>query len=164
MSEKIEKIEKNQEKNEKKTFLPGKRILLAAVAAMALVLEALPWSAVLTVADKGETRRHYCSCFDPTPFVGRNFGPLFTAVASVVLAVAVLIFFFRGKGLSFLQVVAGAAFVCSLFPLFGGAGSVCVLGVILSAVLLSETVLSFLPLPDARKKAPVKIRQRRKRR
>ena len=79
-----------------------KRKLLAALAALAVALEALPWSAALTLADKGETKRLYYSSFDPTPFIDRNFGPLFTAVASCVLLLVALVYLAKRKGLKLL--------------------------------------------------------------
>ncbi len=141
-----------------------KKILLAAVAALALLLEALPWSAVVTVTEKGETVRLYYSSFDPTPFVDRHFGPLFTAVAGVILLVAALVYWGSGKGLPFLRIIAGAAFVFSLFPFFGGRERICLLGVLISVLLLAETVLGFLPLPEGGKKPRAAGRKRRTRR
>ena len=149
MSEKKEKSKKSKE-NKSRAAIPPKRILLAVGAALALTLEALPWSAVLTVSKKGEAKRLYFSSFDPTPFVDRHFGPLFTAVASVILLIAALVYWGGGKGLPFLRVIAGAAFVFSLFSLFGGADRICLLGVLTSLLLLAETALSFLSLPDGR--------------
>lgn len=125
-----------------------KRKLLCALAVLALVLEALPWSAALTLAEKGESKRFYYSSFDPTPFIDRHFGPLLAAVATCVLFLATLVYLAGGKGLSFLQVVSGAAFLFSLLPFLHASERVTILGAGVSCALLAAAAISFLPLPD----------------
>ncbi|MBP5289246.1 MAG: hypothetical protein J6Z79_05165 [Clostridia bacterium] len=129
-----------------------KRKLICALAFLAAAAEALPWSASLQFADKGGMKRVYFSSFDPSPFVGRNFGPFLAAVASSVLLVAALVYLFGKKGLPFLRVMAGAAFLFSLLPLLHPGEHFTWLGGGISLVLLAVVVLSFLPLPDGTEK------------
>ena len=140
-----------------------KRKLLAALAALAVALEALPWSAALTLTEKGETKRAYCSSFDPTPFIDRNFGPLLTAVASCLLLLTALVYLAARKGLKLLQVLAGASFVFSLLPLLHAGEHFTVLGGAVSLILLAEVVLSFSPLPDGGQKKRKNGKKKRKR-
>lgn len=137
-----------------------KRKLLAALAALAVALEALPWSAALTLADKGETKRLYYSSFDPTPFIDRNFGPLFTAVASVLMLFAALICLAKGKGLKLFQVLAGTAFLFSLLPLLHAGEHLTLLGGAISLILLAAAVTGFLPLPDGSEKKKKKRKRK----
>ena len=139
-----------------------KRKLLAALAALAVVLELLPWSAVITVTGEEKTARLYYSCFNPTPFVAHHFGPLFTAVASSFLLLFTLIYL-SGKALKMVQVLSGAAFVFSLFSLFSG-DKRCFLGIVLAVLFLGETVLSFLDLPEKKKKRKIVHAGKRRRR
>lgn len=124
-----------------------KRKLPVLLAAAAVILEAIPKSAVITVTGGEETKRLYFSCFDPTPFLDRSFGPLLTAVASALLLIAALIHL-SGKAAGLLRALAGAAFVFSLLPLFGNGETRCALGIVIALVLLAETAIVFLPLPE----------------
>ena len=140
-----------------------KRKLLAAGAALALILAALPWSAALLFSENGEeTRRILFSSFDPTPFGYGNPGPLLTAVAVSALFVCALAVWVKKTGYGLLQVLSGAAFVLSVLPAFQGWRYLTVTGVLLSLVLLAETVLSFLTLPEKEAPAPEKRKKKRR--
>ncbi|MBQ3866216.1 MAG: hypothetical protein II776_04885 [Clostridia bacterium] len=140
-----------------------KRKLLAAGAALALILAALPWSAALLFPENGEEeRRILFSSFDPAPFGYGNPWPLLTAVAVCALLVCALTVWIKKTGCALLQVLSGAAFVLSVMPVFSGWRYLTVTGVLLSLVLLAETVLSFLTLPEKEAPAPEKRKKKRR--
>ena len=66
--------------------------------ALAIVLEALPWGAVLVfMGPEGKDWRSVCSYFSLTPFGYANFGPLIAAVLSCVVLFLVLLALVSGK-------------------------------------------------------------------
>lgn len=99
------------------TLSPGAlRILGAAALCAALVLELLPWGAVLCFA-KGPNESfppQYYSYFSLTPFGYANFTPLITGLlTAAALLLAVLTILWRKKGEAF----RGKAFVCASLAL-----------------------------------------------
>lgn len=130
-----------------------KKKLLPALSALAIVLEILPWGAVLVFANNEDApRRLHFSYFDITPYGYANFGPFLCAMASVILTVTALIYWRKEKGLKFLRVMAGAAFVLSVMPVLYGFAFVSILGCLISLTLLAITVLSFWPEPPQKRK------------
>lgn len=122
---------------------------LSAVAA-ALILEALPYGAVLNFAvapeSGGGTNRRTFSYFSMMPFGYANFGPLLTALITVLLAVLVLISCFgenRRKLCSRIGVVSAAAVLFSIAPLMFGLSYYSVVGLIITLLLIAFAVLGF---------------------
>lgn len=126
-----------------------RRIVPFALTVLALVLEAVPFGAVLNFkTGEGNTIRRVYSYFDLVPFGYANFGPLLTGIFTVLLLCLSLIALFR-RAASLRRacaVIACIAAVCSLFPLlYGGFRSYSVVGGLISATLIANAVLSLLP-------------------
>ncbi len=123
-----------------------KRIFITALAASAIILEALPYGAVLNFADIDGKIRKTFSYFDLTPFGYANFGPLLTALLTCVLFVFAVIYLFSGKNgmRKAVCILSGAAAGCSLMPLMFGVHNFSVVGAVISAVLAAVFVLTLL--------------------
>lgn len=125
------------------------RIVHAAVIAAALILEALPYGAVLCFAApeiNGSIRQTF-SYFDLTPFGYANFGPLATAAATVLIAVQVLISCFgkhRPKLCRSIGAVSAAAVIFSLAPLMFGIDFYSLVGLFITLLLTASAALGFV--------------------
>lgn len=114
--------------------------------AVLLALEAMPCSAVLHFAADTETVISYFSYFDPTPFGYAVFGPLITALLTVVLAIelAVLIF----KNINWLRrasaVTSVAMSVASLSPVLLGVRYMTNVSWCISIVAICTSVLLYI--------------------
>ena len=112
-------------------------IVVFAVLIVILVLELLPYGAVLHFGNpEGEPFRATFSYFDLTPYGYANFEPFITAILTCVLLVLSIINLLveTGKIKTIIKIVSLIAFVISLAPLlvncysvFGGAISVLLL-------------------------------------
>ncbi|MCD8141773.1 MAG: hypothetical protein LUD83_00605 [Clostridiales bacterium] len=116
----------------------------------AVLLELLPYGEVLNFgvqAEDGsiETIRRTCSYFSLTPFGYALFGPLLTAILSCLLVALGVLYLWRGKGKSALKVLSVIAVLLSLSPLLYGVNYFSALGAVISALLLAEAVVAFLP-------------------
>ena len=100
-----------------------KRLPLLLFPVLALILEALPYGAVLQFArpDAAPLRELY-SYFDLTPFGYANFAPLFTALGTCVLLVLLALYAGTGKrGLAAAaRIAAGVCALVSFGPLLLG--------------------------------------------
>lgn len=111
---------------------------------IALILEALPYGAVLNFANpNGEPYRRTFSYFDMTPFGYANFGPLITALLTCATAILVVIWCINRKeklygGASMLSMLA---FLASLSPLLYGLESFSIVGGLISLTLLAQFCL-----------------------
>ncbi len=115
-----------------------KRILLSVFAVTALVLEILPYGAVLNFANpEGDPWKHTYSYFSLTPLGYANFGPFITAVLTCVLIVLIAIFLFKpSKGLNTALInVSGFATVISLMPFMFGLSYISAVGVAITVLL-----------------------------
>lgn len=124
-----------------------KKILLTVLAFAALILELLPYGAVLNFANpKGEPWRRTYSYFSMMPFGYANFGPLITAILTCVLLVLVAIYLFKPrKGLNTAILnVSGFATAASLMPLMFGFDYITVIGVIITALLAGTFGCGFI--------------------
>ena len=117
-------------------------LLLAPIAA--LILELLPFGAVLNFASPEEPMpvRKTFSYFSLTPFGYANFGPFLTALLTVALTVAVLVWLLRGRGRRAVCVLSVAAFLTSLMPLLFGVSFFTAVGGVISALLALQAALS----------------------
>lgn len=92
-------------------------------SAIAVVLELLPWGAVLSFADpEGEAIMRTYSYFSLVPYGYANFAPLLCAVCSCVfLVMTVAAIFAERKGILAASVIfGGLALLLSAVSLFGG--------------------------------------------
>ena len=115
-----------------------KKYFLPILAAAALLLEALPYGAVLNFANpEGEPVRRTYSYFSLTPFGYASFGPLITAVLTSVLFVLAVIYYFKSteKMLKIIKIIAFLALVSSISPLFMGIRYFSVVGALISVCL-----------------------------
>lgn len=117
----------------------------------ALLLEMLPYGAVLNFADLGEdgtvhTVRVTCSYFDLLAFGYGNVGPLLTALSTCVLLLLTVLFFVLKKRPLLKAAVAAStvSIVTSLMPLYFGLTDFSVLGGAISLILIAERVLLIL--------------------
>lgn len=124
-----------------------KKPFFAFLAALvALVLECLPWGAVLRFAQpEGDPVRKTYSYFSLTPYGYANFFPLLTAILTTLLAVYLLISFFSQKektaNTCFYLAFVGA--ILSLLPLLRGIQNFSIVGLGISLSLGVAALLLF---------------------
>ena len=124
-----------------------KKSLFVILPLVALILELLPYGAVLNFANPdGEPWRNTYSYFSMMPFGYANIGPFITAILTCVLLVLVAIYLFKPrKGLNTAILnVSGFATAASLMPLMFGFDYITVIGVIITALLAGTFCVSFL--------------------
>jgi len=82
----------------------------------------LPWGAVCNFASPEGAVRKTFSYFDPVPFGYANFGPLLTALFTVLLLVLIFLYWLRPRraGQIALRAVSAVATLTSLMPLIYG--------------------------------------------
>lgn len=107
--------------------------------ALILFMEYMPYGAVC-VFSNGPCQSMRClySYFDPLPFGYANFGPLLTALLSVLAAICLLFYLFSKKeqGLKVVSALSCVAFVTSLLLLMFGLKYLSALGLLISLFLL----------------------------
>ena len=122
-------------------------IIVFAILTVILVLELLPYGAVLNFGNpEGEPLRETFSYFDLTPYGYANFGPFITAILTCVLLVLSIINLLveTGKIKTIIKIVSLIAFVISLAPLLVNCYSV--LGGAISVLLLLVFIISLKKL------------------
>lgn len=124
------------------------KIFCILILVIIIVLEVLPFGAVLNFADpsseKGYIRATY-SYFDLTPFGYANFSPFLCACLSVVLLIYHLIALFlkaKGKSYSVSCVLATVSLLLSITPLMYGLLYYSVIGVTITVFVFILLVLS----------------------
>ena len=118
-------------------------IVIFAILIVILVLELLPYGAVLHFGNPdGEPLRETFSYFELTPYGYANFGPFITAILTCVLLVISIINLLvdNDKIKSTIKIVSLIALVASLAPLIIECYSV--LGGAISILLLSVFIIS----------------------
>ena len=124
-----------------------KKSLFVILPLVALILELLPYGAVLNFANPdGEPWRKTYSYFSMMPFGYANIGPLITAILTCVLLVLVVVYLFKPrKGLNTAILnVAGFATAASLLPLMFGFDYITVIGVIITLLLAGIFGICFI--------------------
>ena len=124
-----------------------KKPLLLICPAAAIVLEMLPFGAVLVFAPAPTERvRESFSYFSLTPFGYANSAPLITALLTVSLMVFALVCALRNseKLVKPVCIISGAAFVVSLLPLVFGIEYFTVIGGLISLLLAGELAIGLL--------------------
>lgn len=116
-----------------------KRLTAVILPLIAIVLELLPWGAVLIFAPSpGERLRETASYFSLTPFGYGNFGPLITAILSCLLLAAALWNLAKRNKAKLLFVLSVLALIASLSPLCLGFRFYSLTAAFISAVLALE--------------------------
>ena len=124
-----------------------KSFILLAITISILILELLPYGAVLEFAHMspeltlGYYEEHF-SYFDPILYGYGQFGPLLTAVSTCILAVfAVVAVFLEGRAVRIaLRVASLLTLLFSLLPMLTGCYSP--VGMAISALLLVTCIIS----------------------
>lgn len=121
-----------------------KKIITLALLLSALVLEILPYGAVLNFANpEGESWRKTYSYFSLTPYGYANFGPLITAILTCVLLVIIILSILLKKDWSkSISIISAIATITSLAPLMFGISSFSLVGAMISACSLATFVIS----------------------
>ena len=118
-------------------------IVIFAILIVILVLELLPYGAVLHFGNpEGEPLRETFSYFDMTPYGYANFGPFITAILTCLLLVISIINLLvdNDKIKTTIKIVSLIALVASLAPLI--VNSYSVIGGVISLLLLVIVVIS----------------------
>lgn len=124
-----------------------KKSLFVILPLVALILELLPYGAVLNFANPdGEPWRNTYSYFSMMPFGYANIGPFITAILTCVLLVLVAIYLFKPrKGLNTAILnVSGFATAASLMPLMFGFDYITVIGVIITLLSAGTFGICFI--------------------
>lgn len=124
-----------------------KSFVLLSITISILILELLPYGAVLEFAHMSPDltlsyyEQHF-SYFDPIVYGHGHFGPLITAVLTCILAViTVITVFFDDRDVRIaLRVVSVLTLLCSMTPMFTGCYSA--VGMAISALLLFTCIIS----------------------
>jgi len=125
-----------------------KRAIFLILPIVTLILELLPYGAVLNFADQLDdgtisTVRQTYSYFDPITFGYANFGPLITAVLTCVIAILAVVYLFSGLKIirTVMRISCIAALVTSIMPMMYGTIYLSPVGLLITAALLCEGVL-----------------------
>jgi len=120
--------------------------LLLILPVVTVILEALPYGAVLNFANpEGDPIRKTFSYFSLTPFGYANFAPFITAIITCIVFVMLLLYFITEKAFA-LKASKGllvAGFVLSLCPLAFGVKSFTVVAMFISLSLFAQLVSVF---------------------
>ncbi len=122
-------------------------IILLISSIVKIILEALPYGAVLNFPTPEKTITQTFSYFSVNPFGYANFGPLLTAILScIILIFAAVLVLNKEKLTKPVFVLAVISVITSIMPLFMGCYSIiggiittlCALEAILSAIILKK--------------------------
>ena len=129
--------------NFKKSIYNMKKVCLAVLPALTIVLELLPLGAVCIFATSPTERvKETFSYFSLTPFGSANFAPLITATLTVAIFLLSL-FSLKKKGvLKALFVLSIITVVISLLPLMYGLDYYTLVGAFITGTLVIESVLA----------------------
>lgn len=121
-----------------------KKMITLALLLSALVLEILPYGAVLNFANpEGESWRKTYSYFSLTPYGYANFGPLITAILTCVLLVIIVLSILLKKNWSkSISIISAIATLTSLAPLMFGFSNFSIVGAMISTCILATFVIS----------------------
>ena len=130
-----------------------KKIKLLPLPVIALILELLPFGAVLIFSPSATDRvRETYSYFSLTPFGYANFGPFVAAVLTCVLIAFALFSLKQRRFTGAVCIVSAVAMVASLLPLFHGREYCTAVGGIITLLLVAESILAaeeaFIRQPD----------------
>lgn len=124
-----------------------KKILLLITTILTLILEALPYGAVLNFANpEGESWRRTYSYFNPTPFGYANFAPFIVAILSCALLILIIVSILAKKPLkSAITILSSVTAILSLCPLLYGIRYMSLVGALISvALFITAAIAIFL--------------------
>ncbi len=134
--------------------LDMKKILLLAICVVIIILESLPFGAVLRFATPPSTDdltynvhqpEQFFSYFDPITYGYANFGPLITAILTVVLLALLILYCIKSRGLIAIRIISALAALTSLLPLIMfGTSYFTIIGGCITALLIAEFVATFV--------------------
>lgn len=129
-------------KNDEKKKLT-QSLILCIIPIFTLILEILPYGAVLNFAGPEESIRRTFSYFSLTPFGFANFGPFITAVLTCILLLLLIVCYVSEKEdlLQKAKFVTYIAIATSLAPLLYGIHNFSVVGFLISLTLVLEAFL-----------------------
>lgn len=121
-----------------------KKMITLALLLSALVLEILPYGAVLNFANpEGESWRKTYSYFSMIPYGYGDFGPLITAILTCILLVIIVLSILLKKDWSrSISIISAIATLTSLAPLMFGFSNFSLVGAMISACILATFVIS----------------------
>ncbi len=123
-----------------------KKIISLILAAITIVLEALPFGVALVFAlgpDKTSTKTY--SYFNLTPYGYANVGPFFTAILTVLLLIMLIIYFFKSKSITAIRIISLVAVFTSALPvIMFGIRYFTIVGGFITASLIAICILSFV--------------------
>lgn len=127
--------------------MKNKKALLLILPVITLILEALPYGAVLNFADpEGEATRKTFSYFSLTPYGYANFAPFITAIITCLVLVSLVIYFITKKEFIFKEAkgLLAVGVVLSLCPLGFGLDSFTLVATLISVTLAAELAFAVL--------------------
>lgn len=118
-----------------------KKVCLAVLPALTIVLELLPFGAVCIFATSPTERvKETFSYFSLTPFGYANFAPLITAILTVVILLLSLISLKKDSVFNALFVLSIITAVISLMPLMYGLNNYSLVGALITIALVTESI------------------------
>lgn len=132
------------------------RFLYLILPIVTLILEILPYGAVLNFADpEGDPWRKTYSYFDLTPYGYANFAPFITAIITCIIFVLLVVYCLTGKQRPVLiaKVFLCVSAVISLGPLILGINYFSVVGLLITISLIAEWLLLYFTVKKTEAKA-----------
>lgn len=118
-----------------------KKVCLAVLPALTIVLELLPLGAVCIFATSPTERvKETFSYFSLTPFGYANFAPLITAILTVVILLLSLISLKKDSVFNALFVLSIITAIISLMPLMYGLNNYSLVGAFITIALVTESI------------------------
>ncbi len=132
----------------------NRRLIMICATFVALILEILPYGAVCNFGNpEGEPWRRTYSYFDLIPFGYANFAPFIVAILTCALLILIIIALVTKKQMKkLIFTVSAAATVLSLAPLLLGIDYFSIVGALISAALLLNTMAAFIKVSEDEEK------------
>lgn len=127
--------------------MKNKKQLSSAIITTIGILELMPYGAVLNFArspEEGGVIRETYSYFDLTPFGYANFGPLLTAISSILIMIVIIVLLFeKGQKLwTLVAVLSAVGVITSLMPLMFGIEYYTAVGFTITLLLAVQFIIS----------------------
>lgn len=129
-----------------------KRVLLFVICVATIVLEMLPFGAVLRFESPNPSDEftynlpqpeQFFSYFDTIAYAYGNIGPLITAILTMALLATLIVYCLKNRGLIVIRIISALAVVASLLPLIMfGIMFYTAIGGCITALLIAEFVIS----------------------
>lgn len=123
-----------------------KKIIMLSATIIALILEILPYGAVLNFANpEGEPWQRTYSYFDLTPFGYANFAPFIVALLTCALIIIIAISIIIKKPMKTpIVALSTIAAILSLAPLLYGLQFFSIVGAFITVALLATTIIALI--------------------